>query len=50
LSLFVFAIYIRDVTAHLRNSCYNIRIGLAFKGRLLYADDIVLIFCRHYGL
>jgi len=50
LSPYLFAIYVDDIIAQLRNSGYGIRISNIFAGCLLYADDIVLLSCSWYGL
>ena len=52
MSPYLFAIYVDDIIAQLRNSGYGtgIRISNIFAGCLLYADDIVLLSCSWYGL
>jgi len=43
LSPYLFSLYIDDVIIALRNSGYGICVRNAFTGRMLHADDIILL-------
>jgi len=50
LSPYIFACYVEDVIARLKQSDYGIHISQVFFGCLLYADDIALLSPSCYGL
>ena len=43
-------IFLDDLIDELRSSGYGVHIGRAYAGRVLYADDILLLSTSCYGL